>query len=183
MKYQLDSSCVIISLILMTTLIYKALILQGEIWCWSLLGLKGLTYFHRYRDRSLQMSTLQTEPPFVFFFTLSWRKKRGRAWIVSKLQVAAAHISVLVNLVSSRQTRFFECEHLFINKPMVKTIPRARLLGLELNLYPSNKQRMLSKDLTRYIKSLCPVRQNLVSERKELLAGCQTSGPSCSKLG
>ena len=30
------------SLILMTTLFYKALILQGEIWCWSLLGLKGL---------------------------------------------------------------------------------------------------------------------------------------------
>ena len=26
----------------MTTMFYKALILQGEIWCWSLLGLKGL---------------------------------------------------------------------------------------------------------------------------------------------
>ena len=31
------------SVILMTILFYKALILQGEIWCWSLLGLKGLT--------------------------------------------------------------------------------------------------------------------------------------------
>ena len=31
------------SLILMTTLFYKALILEGENWCWSLLGLKGLT--------------------------------------------------------------------------------------------------------------------------------------------
>ena len=30
------------SVILMTTLFYKALILQGENWCWSLLGLKGL---------------------------------------------------------------------------------------------------------------------------------------------
>ena len=28
--------------ILMTTLFDKALILAGEIWCWSLLGLKGL---------------------------------------------------------------------------------------------------------------------------------------------
>ena len=28
----------------MTTLFYKAVILQGEIWCWSLLGLKGLKY-------------------------------------------------------------------------------------------------------------------------------------------
>ena len=30
------------SIILMTTMFYKALILQAEIWCWSLLGLKGL---------------------------------------------------------------------------------------------------------------------------------------------
>ena len=31
------------SVILMTTLFYKALISQGEGWCWSLVGLKGLT--------------------------------------------------------------------------------------------------------------------------------------------
>ena len=31
------------SVILMTTVFYKALILQGEIWCWALLGIKGLT--------------------------------------------------------------------------------------------------------------------------------------------
>ena len=30
------------STILITTLFYKALLLQGEIWPWSLLGLKGL---------------------------------------------------------------------------------------------------------------------------------------------
>ena len=30
------------SVILMTSLFYEALIVQGEIWCWSLLGLKGL---------------------------------------------------------------------------------------------------------------------------------------------
>ena len=30
------------SVILITTLFYKALILQGEISCWSLFGLKGL---------------------------------------------------------------------------------------------------------------------------------------------
>ena len=39
-KYQVNSSCVIMSVISMTTLF--ALILQGEIWCWSVLGLKGL---------------------------------------------------------------------------------------------------------------------------------------------
>ena len=33
------------SLILMTTLFYKALLLQGEIWCWSLLGFKGLNIY------------------------------------------------------------------------------------------------------------------------------------------
>ena len=42
LKYQLDSSCVIMSFILMITLFYKTVILQGEIWRWSLLGLKGL---------------------------------------------------------------------------------------------------------------------------------------------
>ena len=41
-KCQANTSCVILSLILMTTLFYKAMLLQGEIWCWSLLGFKGL---------------------------------------------------------------------------------------------------------------------------------------------
>ena len=35
--------CMSISRILMSCLFYKALILQGEIWCWSLSGLKGLS--------------------------------------------------------------------------------------------------------------------------------------------
>ena len=41
-KYQSNSSCVIMSVILMTTLFYTALILQEEMWYWSLLGLRGL---------------------------------------------------------------------------------------------------------------------------------------------
>ena len=45
-KLQANSSYVIISIILITTLFYKALILQGEIW---FLGLKGLIpYFPHY---------------------------------------------------------------------------------------------------------------------------------------
>ena len=44
-KYQANASRVIMSVILMTILFYKALISQGEIWYWSLLGLKGLNYF------------------------------------------------------------------------------------------------------------------------------------------
>ena len=57
-KYQANSSCVIMSVILMTTLFYKASILQGEIWCWSLLGLKGLmiTFLkHRNTVRTIEM--------------------------------------------------------------------------------------------------------------------------------
>ena len=46
-KYQANSSCVIMSVILITTLFYKALKLQGEIWCWSLLGPKGLSGYPR----------------------------------------------------------------------------------------------------------------------------------------
>jgi len=41
-KHQDNSSSVIISLILATFKCYNALIWWGEIWCWSLLGLKGL---------------------------------------------------------------------------------------------------------------------------------------------
>ena len=41
-KYYANSSRVIMSIIRMTTLFYNALILQGEIWCWSLLRLEGL---------------------------------------------------------------------------------------------------------------------------------------------
>ena len=45
-KYQANSSCVITSVILMTTLFYKlALILQGEIWCRSLLRLCYTRWF------------------------------------------------------------------------------------------------------------------------------------------
>ena len=52
LKYQLDASCVIMSLILMNTLFYKAVILQGEIWLWSLLGLKGLRSCRRKSPRN-----------------------------------------------------------------------------------------------------------------------------------
>ena len=41
-KYQENSPCVIKCLILMTTLFYKGLILQGQNWCWSHWKLKGL---------------------------------------------------------------------------------------------------------------------------------------------
>ena len=41
-KYQGNLSCFILSVILITTLSFKVLLLQGEIWCWSSLEFKGL---------------------------------------------------------------------------------------------------------------------------------------------
>ena len=41
LKCQHNSSCVFVSLILITTLFYRSSLLRGEIWFWSSLGLKG----------------------------------------------------------------------------------------------------------------------------------------------
>ena len=78
-------------------------------------------------------------------------------------EVAAARTSGLVNLVFSRQTVFFfEYKHPFIDKLMVTNEPpvaSVRLLGLGSKLHPSNMQRTLNKDLTRFMQSLsrvCP---------------------------
>ena len=56
-------------------------------------------------------------------------------------EVAAARTFGLVNVVFSRQTGFFECEHSFKDKRMVTTepaVPGARTLGLGSKLYPIN---------------------------------------------
>ena len=55
------------------------------------------------------------------------------------------------------------------------------LLGLGSKLYPRNMQRMLNKDLTRFMQSLSREHQNRASKRKALLAGCCKS--SCSTAG
>ena len=56
-------SCVIMFTILMTTLFYKALILQGEIWSWSLLGLKGLKDI--WWLRHLVLKSVAVRPTYV----------------------------------------------------------------------------------------------------------------------
>ena len=56
------------SIILMTTLFNIALVLQGEIWCWSLLVLKGLTSSNK--DNSANFSGEKT---YVLFYNT--RKK------------------------------------------------------------------------------------------------------------
>ena len=90
---------------------------------------------------------------------LEWRgeKEALHAWITSNLCGRHGPTSRLVNLVLSRQTGFFECEHPFLDKPMV--IYRSRW---------SNMPRMFNKDLTPFMRSLSLVRQNWVSERQAL---------------
>ena len=47
----------------MTTLFYKALIFQGEIWCWSVLGLKGLTRKRQTREPERKSGEESPSPP------------------------------------------------------------------------------------------------------------------------
>ena len=87
----------------------------------------------------------------AFFVFLSDKEKRWHCLNHVVSEVAAAWTSGLVNLVFPRQTGFIECEHPFIDKPMVINEPavaNARFLSLGPKLYLSNMPRMLNKDLT-----------------------------------
>ena len=70
-------------------------------------------------------------------------------------EVTEVRSSGLVNIVHFSQT-VSDCEHRFVDKPIVTTepsLPSVRLLGLGSKLYPSNIQRMLNKDLARFMQS------------------------------
>ena len=78
----------------------------------------------------------------------------------------------------SRQTGFSSESIRLMLKPLVPTEPAiqsTRLLGLGLKLYPSNRLRMLNKDLTRFMQSLSRVRQFRASEKEVLLEGYDVS--------
>ena len=78
-------------------------------------------------------------------------------------KVAATQTSGPVNLVFFGLTGLFECEHPFIDKPMVITEPAVActgLLGLSSKLHPSDRSRMLNKDLTSFMQSLSRVHRN-----------------------
>ena len=84
----------IMSIILMTTLFYKALILQGEIWCWSILGLKGLMHFNfrKYRlslpRKGFARSYLRilTRPSGTSFYFFSLITFLSNIWLL-RLQI------------------------------------------------------------------------------------------------
>ena len=70
-------------------------------------------------------------------------------------EVTEAQTSGLLNLVLSRKTVFFECEHPFIDKPMALTEPAVastRLLGLGSKLHPRNMPCMPNKNLPRFMQ-------------------------------
>ena len=80
-KYQANSSCVIMSVILMTTLFYKTLILQGEFWCWSLLGLKGLTSTLTMPNERTKASSWTTENFYSWsqwYHKFNWKSKLNK---------------------------------------------------------------------------------------------------------
>ena len=69
---------------------------------------------------------------------------------------------------------FFDCMRLFIDKQVIITGPAVplgtRLLDLGSKLFPSNIQRMLNENLTRFTQSLLKYSKNWASKRKFLLA-------------
>ena len=79
-KYQANSSCVIMSVILTTTLFYKSLILHGEIWCWSL----GVLFYYVWRIKYLLTFFFFVDifdAPKLSQLCASWRCQR--IWKVS----------------------------------------------------------------------------------------------------
>ena len=64
------------SVILMTTLFNIALVLQGEIWCWSLLVLKGLTSSNKDNSANFsgEKNVLWNTSGCLFFLQYSKKK-------------------------------------------------------------------------------------------------------------
>ena len=83
---------------------------------------------------------LCAQPPFLFFNEeKSWRLEMRRAFQVAETK--SLYIDKPANLLT---------------EPVVR---RWRLLGLGSEMYPCNKQRMLSKDLTRFMDRFSRERQ------------------------
>ena len=73
---------------------------------------------------------------------------------------------------------FYECEHPFVDNPMVITEPAepsARLLRLGSKRDPSNKRHLLKNDFTRFTQSLSLIRKIETKGRK--CSASRVSGP------
>ena len=71
-------------------------------------------------------------------------------------------LSISFSVVNPGSNLFSECEHPFVDNPLVITEPAepsARLLGLGSKRDPSNKRHLLKNDFTRFTQSLSLVRK------------------------
>ena len=90
--------------------------------------------------------------------SLEWEEENG--WLYVNVSSLWSHRSPNVwthqSSVGFLSNWFSECEHPFIDKPLIiePAVPSTRLLGLSSKLYPSNKQHMLNKDFSGFMKSL-----------------------------
>ena len=86
--------------------------------------------------------------------SIRWKKKT--TWIALSFWSGRSPKFSITQSCFLSSNWFFECEHSFIEKPMIMweaTVTSARLLGLGLKLYPGNMQRMFNKDFTRFTQS------------------------------
>ena len=98
----------------------------------------------------LRHPTLQAEPFLVFVKDVGEKEALPESPQVFDVRDSSQTFGLfnLLFFLSSSCFFFFECEHQFIDKPMVTTEPavaRARLIGLGLELYPANMLGMLYK--------------------------------------
>ena len=124
---------------------------------------------HDKHDSDGFFRTLRVDHPLAFFSEEN--KRRLCLNCVKPLRSPQQNISTSQSCFLSSNW-FFECEHLFIDKPMVITEPVAvgvLVLGLGSKLYPSNMPRMLNKDPARFKQSLSRGRE--IEQTKERLAG------------
>ena len=92
-----------------------------------------------------------------FCLLLSEKKKTdGFMWMSSLWSHWSPNVWTDQSSVGFLSNWFSECEHPFIDKPLIiePAVPSTRLLGLSSKLYPSNKQHMLNKDFSRFMESL-----------------------------
>ena len=110
------------SFILMTTLFYKALLLQGEIWCWSLLGLKQGSYpflNKNFKDFSRMFKdthflffkdSIQCKKEiwvYVFFSsTTTWAILSWRSFILGTWESGLDKVSTEIQGLSSNDCNF-----------------------------------------------------------------------------
>ena len=107
-------------------------------------------FLKKYFLKWKKLGHLASRDSICFILLLKEGRRRLCLNHVKPSRTPQTKLRGLVNLAFSRQTCFFKCEHLFIDKPMVITDPsvaRARLLGLGRNYILANSPACSTKIL------------------------------------